>query len=585
MQTSDDFVEKAAVFAAGAVIQTLLFLRCLHLGIGHRRLMVARILPWLRSWTVKSIVGPVSDVKCAEERVIAHRLREARLRMGRIYLHTITVALFFTLVSIQTNIVLDRPRWMSAVTVWTVIGSTGLVALPCLLPRIVNARTLDGFLVVLQGSMTVIASPLGSSLRQGVFVSLACLALVRTPAACFSTHTALPIACCLAHSGMMMLRGMMEVSSADDDGRGKVMAYAAIWGELLSFITMVGAAFLVQVSLKTTVRRGLQHGDAAAELCAATSLLRLTCDAVLELDEDLCLTDDCPELSAILLRDQAGTKLKGRKFVDFVASKQEALRAMELLKAEDAGVSSVAGVSARAFHTRLADSCSSKFRVEVFQVRYQKQDGEMRHLLGLRDFTDQQALAGRNAADATEGGLDSYKLMDSTPVNSATCSIPAAPANRIVYLQLDMEQGIVEATSVFARILAGMRLTDVFPGFGSVLMQNVWAELVQSAHMNSLEALATKLHTFERLQVNWGESQTDQIDGVVEPISSDRGYRLLVRCSGSSMRCPGSPNVGCAPDPVADPDSHPFSRKSSYQVSGGSDNGNQLLSVLPGRIG
>lgn len=223
--------------------------------------------------------------------------------------------------------------------------------------------------------------------------------------------------------------------------------------------------------------------------------------------------------------------------------------------------------------------------MEVFQVRYQKQDGEMRHLLGLRDFTDQQALAGRNAADATEGGLDSYKLMDSTPVNSATCSIPAAPANRIVYLQLDMEQGIVEATSVFARILAGMRLTDVFPGFGSVLMQNVWAELVQSAHMNSLEALATKLHTFERLQVNWGESQTDQIDGVVEPISSDRGYRLLVRCSGSSMRCPGSPNVGCAPDPVADPDSHPFSRKSSYQVSGGSDNGNQLLSVLPGRIG
>ena len=309
--------------------------------------------------------------------------------------------------------------------------------------------------------------------------------------------------------------------------------------------------------------------------------------------EDLCLTDDCPELSAILLRDQAGIKLKGRKFVDFVASKQEALRAVELLKAEDAGVSSVPGVSARAFHTRLADSCSSKFRTEVFQVRYHKQDGEMRHLLGLRDFTDQQSLAGRNAADATEGGLDSYKLMGPTPVSSVSMLsrssdrglIPAAPANRIVYLQLDMEQGIVEATSVFASILAGMRLTDVFPGFGSVLMQNVWAELVKCAHMNTLETLATKLHTFERLQVNWGESQTDQIDGVVEPISSDRGYRLLVRCSGSSMRCPGSPHVGCAPDPVADPDSHPFSRKSSYQVSGGSDNGNHLLSVMPGRIG
>ncbi|CAE7041421.1 Cog1 [Symbiodinium sp. CCMP2592] len=293
MQTSDD-VEKATVFAAGAVIQMLLCLRLLYFGIGHRRVIVAGILLWLRSWTVK---GPVSDVKCSQERVVAERLRQARLRMGRIYLHTITVALVFALVSIQTNIVLDRPRWMPAVTTWTLIGSTGLVALPCVLPGILNASTLDGFLVVLQGSMTVIASPLGSNLPQGVFVSLACLALVRIPAACFATHIALPIACCLAHSGMMMLRGMVELTSANDDGNSKAMAYGAIWGELFSCITMVGAAFLVQAgrgeqispnpraSLKTTVRRGLQHGDAATELCAATSLLRLTCDAVLELDE------------------------------------------------------------------------------------------------------------------------------------------------------------------------------------------------------------------------------------------------------------------------------------------------------------
>ena len=245
MQTSDD-VEKAAVFAAVAVIQTLLCLRLLYLGIGHRRVIAAGILLWLRSWTVKSTLGPVSDVKCAEERVVAQRLRQARLRMGRIYLHTITVALVFTLVSIQTNIVLDRPRWMPAVTTWTLIGSTGLVALPCLLPGILKASTLDGFMVVLQGSMTVIASPLGSNLPQGVFVSLACLALVRIPAACFATHTALPITCCLAHSGMMMLRGMVELTSTDDDGNSKVMAYGAIWGELFSCITMVGAAFLVQ---------------------------------------------------------------------------------------------------------------------------------------------------------------------------------------------------------------------------------------------------------------------------------------------------------------------------------------------------
>lgn len=49
-------------------------------------------------------------------------------------------------------------------------------------------------------------------------------------------------------------------------------------------------------------------------------------------------------------------------------------------------------------HPGLVDTCSSRFRTEVFQVRYQQVDGQVRHLIGLRDFTDQQSLA-RKATD------------------------------------------------------------------------------------------------------------------------------------------------------------------------------------------
>ena len=56
--------------------------------------------------------------------------------------------------------------------------------------------------------------------------------------------------------------------------------------------------------------------------------------------------------------------------------------------------------AAYAFHTHLVDSCSSKFRTEVFQVKYAMMDGQECHLLGLREFTDIKSLAGDNAADA-----------------------------------------------------------------------------------------------------------------------------------------------------------------------------------------
>jgi hypothetical protein len=45
----------------------------------------------------------------------------------------------------------------------------------------------------------------------------------------------------------------------------------------------------------------LERGKVASQLSAASSLLRLTCDAVIELDNNLCLTEDSPELAHMLM--------------------------------------------------------------------------------------------------------------------------------------------------------------------------------------------------------------------------------------------------------------------------------------------
>ena len=57
---------------------------------------------------------------------------------------------------------------------------------------------------------------------------------------------------------------------------------------------------------------------------------------------------------------------------------------------------------ANVFHTRLSDSCSSKFRTEVFRVAHRQADGAVHHLLGWRDFTDQGSLAGPKAFDTMD---------------------------------------------------------------------------------------------------------------------------------------------------------------------------------------
>lgn len=53
-------------------------------------------------------------------------------------------------------------------------------------------------------------------------------------------------------------------------------------------------------------------------------------------------------------------------------------------------------ITAHAFHTRLVDSAASKMQVEVFQVRFDTDDGTIHSLVGLRDFTDVTSLSGGN---------------------------------------------------------------------------------------------------------------------------------------------------------------------------------------------
>jgi len=142
--------------------------------------------------------------------------------------------------------------------------------------------------------------------------------------------------------------------------------------ELMISLFTFAVAFVLQVALMKAVEREMSFSEAATDLQAATALLQLTCDAVIELDATLRLVEHSDDLAAILLRP--GLSLVGTKFEDLLAGPEERRAALQLLRQpRTSGVSS--SIVAQAFRTRLVDSCASKFSCESFHVKYQKPDG------------------------------------------------------------------------------------------------------------------------------------------------------------------------------------------------------------------
>ncbi|CAE7041343.1 unnamed protein product [Symbiodinium sp. CCMP2592] len=308
------------------------------------------------------------------------------------------------------------------------------------------------------------------------------------------------------------------------------------------------------------LRRTVQQGRQCRQLNAATSLLRLACDAVLELDEDwladLCLTEHCPELAAILLRDRPGSSLAGVAFTDFVATKEEAARAEQALNKGN-----FEDLSANAFSTRLVDTNSSKFCTELLQVKYCKMGDAVHHLIGLREITDQESLARPRELDATfHGDADDssvscpYRLLNSAeaspvglPQEGSRCmsvkSLEDSP-RPIIYMILDMQSCTVGGASIAAANLVGMKVSELFPGRPSELLQGFWEEVDRCEDASEVAILTQKQRFFSEWLVQWSPQQADFIDGFVQVVqNADGAHQLLLRCVASA-RSPLSVSSG-----------------------------------------
>ncbi|CAE7782453.1 unnamed protein product [Symbiodinium sp. CCMP2456] len=230
-----------------------------------------------------------------------------------------------------------------------------------------------------------------------------------------------------------------------------------------------------------------------------------------------------------------------------------------------------------------------KFRTEIFQVKYRKQDGQLSHLLGLRDFTDQDALTGQKA-DIDQG--DNFAKIRSRRSNQSQ----PATGGGVIFLELDLERQVVDAASILASGLVGMSLPELFPGAGWEAIENFGGDVMQKWKAQDISSLARKVHRFERLLMQFPPSQSESIDGTIEVLLSERSSvsapRLLLRCVGSTVLTSASASSRSIRDRRGGADSSKQSGISSAShlseksnASKSSESRDWFGPVVPGKLG
>lgn len=298
------------------------------------------------------------------------------------------------LVPVLYNIWAGNERWMSLAFSWSLLLTYVSLLTVHLMPSLVTASVLDFICLVAHGLMAFWLSPLGSPNFDDVFIlQLVCFMMVQTVAVSIAAH----------YTGVLLSQGLVvgvvvwRMFAETDFAAAGPDTVANPRTLVLCNIFCTGAVVAIHNVanrlIRHTVETAMRASDSNRHLSAASALLELTCDAVCELDSDLKLQLHSQKLATMLLR-RSGVSLEGRKLTDFIAP-GEAERAQEILMSQS-------DRAAHAFHTHLVHSYSSKFRTEVFQVKYAMMDGRECHLLGLRDFTDLKSLAGENATDAIQ---------------------------------------------------------------------------------------------------------------------------------------------------------------------------------------
>ena len=266
----------ASFIVVVGTLEVLFICRIAYSGFINRAFLLQVVRSCQRS-VRRTLVGPM--VK-EDERLVNQQVKELRLKVARVFMRYLSV-----LNALLSGVILLRARQpesdrtIPSVTSWTIAAMFLIAALIDAFPAVLHVGNLNLIYVMVLLYSTLFVSPWHVAPEGVAQNSMFLLSFVRIPAIGIATRSGLVVACNLLPAGLVMLRAAVEEWPT-------AMLFRIAFGELAGLFVVVCAAALLQLVLNYRIERSLQYKKMASDFNAASSLLHLICDAVVELDKD-----------------------------------------------------------------------------------------------------------------------------------------------------------------------------------------------------------------------------------------------------------------------------------------------------------
>ena len=243
-------------------------------------------------------------------------------------------------------------------------------------------------------------------------------------------------------NGLCTLNSLLRVASSE---MLSAHFFPLVMFEIFVNLISCGISLLVESSMRRVVAATEAATTSSRLERTAHGLLSLVCDAVLYLDEHLCLEDHSQSLAALLLKN-TGNSLRGERFGSSIC--EEDRERFELFM-----TGTCESAPAQCLHLHLRDTCGAKFLVEVFHYHL-----EGHHLLGIKEETERapQPHEQEIMAVPSTGSLRWEHFCTRSASSASRQSSPRAPVTVIPAEEADFEDVTltVDARSSHLDVLA-----------------------------------------------------------------------------------------------------------------------------------
>eukprot|EP00416_Gambierdiscus_australes_P016421 CAMPEP_0171073420 /NCGR_PEP_ID=MMETSP0766_2-20121228/11497_1 /TAXON_ID=439317 /ORGANISM="Gambierdiscus australes, Strain CAWD 149" /LENGTH=486 /DNA_ID=CAMNT_0011530109 /DNA_START=243 /DNA_END=1703 /DNA_ORIENTATION=+ len=277
--------------------------------------------------------------------------------------------------------------WQDAI----VLGSHLIFLLPHRYPRLINGDTVDLWYSFVMAVTTLSTAP-GICPKELLPVTFACSMLVCLSVSLARLHTPVVI----VWNGVYAASTSYALIVAACPQQIQYICLSCTFAVLVCILTAVG-----EERSKAEIRSSIEARSLQQKESAASALLTIFYEAVVELNSDLVITGSGRQL-ALFLMCGSGRTLQGSKLEDLLLDEEESQlfrqRMQEKLDKQE--------TMANVLHVAMRKGDGSRIQVELFSFQFEGCSGRIHYLIGIREFSDEHVVEPGPLA-GVEGSLSS----------------------------------------------------------------------------------------------------------------------------------------------------------------------------------